>query len=67
LHHGHSEAALNGALLRDFSLAMPKDIAAKIMFAEYVDGNKANQVSGTLGSGRAKTMGRIGSASGEAF
>jgi hypothetical protein len=27
-------------LLRDFSLAMPKDIAAKIMFAEYVDGKR---------------------------
>jgi hypothetical protein len=34
-------------LLRDFSLAMRKDIAAKIMFADYVDGDKANKVSGT--------------------
>jgi hypothetical protein len=35
---------------------MRQDIAAKIMFADYVAGDKANKVSGHAGSGRAKTI-----------
>lgn len=34
-------------LLRDFTLAMRQDIPVKIMFADYVAGDKADQVSGT--------------------
>jgi hypothetical protein len=43
-------------LLRDFTFAMRQDIPVKIMFADYVAGDKANKVSGHAGSGRAKTI-----------